>query len=429
MTAPTSAFLWVVGGWIALASAQGASLPGYARDLPPESDRARALRHARVAERRAGTVLIAHRGASTLATENTLEAYAAAMDYGADGCEVDVRRTADGVLVLFHDDMLDRLTDGFGKAEDLSYAELLALHPQIARGTATQRTRPPTFAALLILARQRAILLHLDVKEPGLDDDIARALDEADMWDHVVAINTGTVPILLKHPKLKLLRYKGGVYENRLDMDPSAVKAALAKPGQLLILEDPRLAARELNRPPYRPLQLPHEVFARWKPAPPGASHPAEFVPVRYLDGLAHRVKADSVEDLLALLHPDDPLGRASAQRILERAWASERLGQLGRGNSRIVERLEFQVQHPGLHEDWLYNALDGHAAARALGRLRATGSAPARRSRISPFPKSATDEQPAGVGGLAQDVDPDHAGRTALRDRKNFSARVCQPE
>jgi hypothetical protein len=89
-------------------------LPGYAKSVPAEPAAARQRRHARVAERRSG-ILLAHRGAATLATENTLEAYAAAMDYGADGCEIDVRRCADGVLVLFHDDMLDRLTDGFGK--------------------------------------------------------------------------------------------------------------------------------------------------------------------------------------------------------------------------------------------------------------------------------------------------------------------------
>src|SRR5262245_61214966 len=107
--------------------AHAASVSGYIPDIPPEPKSARQFRHAKVAERRTGTIIIAHRGACTLAPENTLEAYAAAMDYGADGCEVDVRRTTDGVLVMFHDDMLDRLTDGFGRVEELSYAELLAL--------------------------------------------------------------------------------------------------------------------------------------------------------------------------------------------------------------------------------------------------------------------------------------------------------------
>ena len=116
---------------LTLLPAHAATGFGYIHDIPPETPTARQLRHAKVAERRTGTMLIAHRGACTLAPENTLEACAAAMDYGADGCEIDIRRTTDGVLVLFHDDMLDRLTDGFGKVEDLSYAELLMLRPQL----------------------------------------------------------------------------------------------------------------------------------------------------------------------------------------------------------------------------------------------------------------------------------------------------------
>src|SRR5262245_33987805 len=253
---------------LSLVSTDASTIPGYTRDIPSETPAARKLRHERVAERRAGTILLAHRGACTLATENTLEAYAAAMDYGADGCEVDVRRTADGVFVMFHDDMLDHLTDGFGEVEDLSYTDLLALRPQSLHGTATKRTRPPTFAALLVLARQRAMLLHLDVKRPGLDGDIARILDETDMWDHIVAVNTDTLPRLMANPKLKLLRYKGAVYESRRDVDPTAVKAALAKSGQILMLEDPRLAAHELKRDSYQPVPLPEEVIAAWIPTP-----------------------------------------------------------------------------------------------------------------------------------------------------------------
>src|SRR4029077_9705680 len=106
---------------------------------------------------------------SAFAPENTLEAYAAAMDFGADGCEMDLRRTRDGVLVLFHDDMLDHLTDGFGTVSEVTYHELLSLKPREVYGTADGSTRPPTFAALLELTRKRAMLLHLDVKEPGLE--------------------------------------------------------------------------------------------------------------------------------------------------------------------------------------------------------------------------------------------------------------------
>ena len=44
-----------------------------------------------------------HRGASAAAPENTIEAYVLARDQGADGVEIDVRRSADGILVLHHD--------------------------------------------------------------------------------------------------------------------------------------------------------------------------------------------------------------------------------------------------------------------------------------------------------------------------------------
>ena len=55
------------------------------------------------------TDVIAHRGASRLARENTIEAFERAVEVGADGVELDVRRTADGVLVVHHD---ARVSDG-----------------------------------------------------------------------------------------------------------------------------------------------------------------------------------------------------------------------------------------------------------------------------------------------------------------------------
>ena len=54
----------------------------------------------------------AHRGASEYAPENTMSAFYLGLIYGADGIETDVQRTKDGELVLFHDDTLDRVTDG-----------------------------------------------------------------------------------------------------------------------------------------------------------------------------------------------------------------------------------------------------------------------------------------------------------------------------
>ena len=72
-------------------------------------------------------LVCAHRGASAQAPENTLAALALAMDQGADMAEVDVQLTADDQLVLIHDDLLDRTTDGRGRVCDLPLADLRAL--------------------------------------------------------------------------------------------------------------------------------------------------------------------------------------------------------------------------------------------------------------------------------------------------------------
>lgn len=183
--APAAVLIAVVAG---CASPPG-SILGYINEIPPESADVRAQRHSLVAARRAGLPIIVHRGVSRIAPENTLEAYAAAMDCGADGIEIDIRRSRDGVLYLFHDDDLERLTNATGRVSRLSYYELLRVTPKEVYGPATRDTRPPTLAAVLTLACDREALLHLDIKEPGIEDGIAAMLDQADVWDHVVEVN------------------------------------------------------------------------------------------------------------------------------------------------------------------------------------------------------------------------------------------------
>jgi glycerophosphoryl diester phosphodiesterase len=68
-----------------------------------------------------------HRGAPDLAPENTMAGFRAAVAAGAEYLELDVRRSADGVLVVVHDDTVDRTTEGHGPVAELSMAELRAL--------------------------------------------------------------------------------------------------------------------------------------------------------------------------------------------------------------------------------------------------------------------------------------------------------------
>ncbi len=72
-------------------------------------------------------LILAHRGASDDAPENTLRAFGLALEQGADGLELDVTLSADGVPVVIHDDTLDRTTSGHGPVRGQTLAQLKAL--------------------------------------------------------------------------------------------------------------------------------------------------------------------------------------------------------------------------------------------------------------------------------------------------------------
>jgi hypothetical protein len=104
---------------------------------------------------------------------------------------------------------------------------------------------------------------------------------------------------------------------------------------------------------------------------------------MEYVRQVASRLPVESAEALLGLLRgglsvswPDEP-DQHAAQEILQRAWAAQRLGNLGDHSRRVIRRLADVVQRPGLHPDPRYCALDAAMAARALGRLRFTASVP----------------------------------------------------
>ncbi len=72
-------------------------------------------------------VIFAHRGASAHAPENTIAAFELAREQGADAIELDVKLSADGIPVVFHDPILDRTTNGSGTLADFSLAALQKL--------------------------------------------------------------------------------------------------------------------------------------------------------------------------------------------------------------------------------------------------------------------------------------------------------------
>ena len=83
------------------------------------------------------TQVFAHRGASGYAPENTIEAIELANNLGAHGIEIDVQLTRDNLLVVCHDERIDRVSNGIGRIADMRYSELKKLkfnrtHPEYA---------------------------------------------------------------------------------------------------------------------------------------------------------------------------------------------------------------------------------------------------------------------------------------------------------
>lgn len=89
-------------------------------------------------------VIIAHRGASMHAPENTMSAFQLAIDQNADAFEFDVRLSSDNSVIVMHDSTLDRTTNGSGLVKDHSLAVLKTLNAGHAYGPAFQDEKIPT---------------------------------------------------------------------------------------------------------------------------------------------------------------------------------------------------------------------------------------------------------------------------------------------
>jgi glycerophosphoryl diester phosphodiesterase len=112
--------------------------------------------------------VIGHRGARSLAPENTLQGIRTAAMCKADWVEVDVRLSKDGVLVLMHDETVDRTTDGHGKVEDLKLEELKSLN--------IKNQTIPTLRQAVELAEDLGVGLVVEMKEEGIEELIANEL-------------------------------------------------------------------------------------------------------------------------------------------------------------------------------------------------------------------------------------------------------------
>jgi glycerophosphoryl diester phosphodiesterase len=161
---------------------------------------------------RPGVVAISHRGEHLHHPENTMPAYRAAADAGADFIETDVRTTADGKLVIMHDASVDRCTDGHGDVASMTFDEIRKLDAGAKfAGGAFKGTPVPTFDEVLAFARGR-IGVYIDAKRISAADLVA-AVRKYGMEDRVVVYGGMELHRAVRQlePRIKVMPEAGSV--------------------------------------------------------------------------------------------------------------------------------------------------------------------------------------------------------------------------
>lgn len=225
-----------------------------------------------------GPLVIAHRGASAVATEHTMAAYRRALDDGADVLELDVHRARDGALVISHDRSLTR---ALGVAMVIEEHDLPALRAALARA---HPGRDP--AALLptldqVVDAYPAVRLNVELKadSSALADAVSAAIDRHRAWDRVLVASF--------HGET-LARFRD-VSGGKVATSASTGEAARFYLCYLLGVA---------SRPDYAALQVPPQLRRRW---PHVRLDSSEFIEFAHRHGL--EVHYWTIEDPAQMAH------------------------------------------------------------------------------------------------------------------------------
>jgi glycerophosphoryl diester phosphodiesterase len=193
-------------------------------------------------------VNLAHRGASDMAPENTIEAFRLAVEAGAGGLELDVHMTRDGHIVVIHDATVDRTTSGSGAVSEMTLHELRKLdaghnfrpdggptRPYRGRGV-----RVPTLGE--VLEEYPGVAVNIDIKAgtPGIEETVFGVLREANALRRAIVVST-------PHATVKRFRKVSGGH-----VSTGGSKWEI---GLFYVLS--RLRLERLVRPAYDALQVP----------------------------------------------------------------------------------------------------------------------------------------------------------------------------
>ena len=224
-----------------------------------------------------GVQLLCHRTANEDAPENTLESLQAAGLLGCNLVELDIRKTLDGELVLNHDGLLERLSDGVGEVEETYYDDLQLLDAGAWMGARFAGMHDPKLDDVLRYAREHDLRLSLDIKTKGIGADILQKVQREGMlqrvqfggeWDDVKQLYpeanaadrmTEWVQPGVSAEQVKAYHLEGkpvvvNFAGNDYAMNLTAMKAAVAAGADAINVDYPRIGADAIGRPVERTL-------------------------------------------------------------------------------------------------------------------------------------------------------------------------------
>jgi glycerophosphoryl diester phosphodiesterase len=194
---------------------------------------------------RARIQVLAHRGASAYAPENTLAAFRLAIEQRADWLELDVQQTKDGQLVVFHDLRMERTTNGSGALRDLTLEQVRQLDAGGWYGPSFAGERVPTFEEVVALAREQNIRIFPEVKDPrlypGIEERVAAVISAYEYEDRTIIQSfdmTSLERLRQSNPRLKLAALYTAA--SPLRGDPPAGVSVVGPPWEL-VTNDPSL--------------------------------------------------------------------------------------------------------------------------------------------------------------------------------------------
>ena len=155
-------------------------------------------------------IIFGHRGASSSEPENTMRAFIQAFQDGADGIEFDVRLAADNQMVVIHDSLIDRTSNGFGLVRKKTYQELLGF--DFGKGEKI----PLLVDVLKKFGNQK--WLNIEIKEQGFEKQLLELLDKLKV-DQKYVISSFNISVIQKIKELNSEIPTAFLYQaNRLNL-------------------------------------------------------------------------------------------------------------------------------------------------------------------------------------------------------------------